>query len=511
MNARWMVALGILIGVLMSSVAPAAQAAPSVDVAEVADVAAASTPSGRELFAEPWTAPYFPVHCLESAAQVSCTPESPADSVAQKCFLRVILTNGERATVCTTYEAHTHAIQAAGGKEGIIQFGCSLGDGVCGMFENAGRGMAAGTTAAMFAVAETMRFDTSTALWSAAVGEWSFWRWAVLAVMFAAMVWAIAAAIVSGERDQLVSAIIRSFLAFPATAATLWLTGHVLNAIDDLTWYVMNRDGPAVLFRTLQQVMWAGGKANYFFGFVIIGLLLIAMVLLMLVFAFRNIALAALIMVGPLAWMLFPVRSIGPQWIVRYLSAVVVLLLTGPLTIGFVTLIINGLASLDTIWNPQAWPLLAGLIFVAFAPFAVFGLFSFIGAVAADAGGSSVGSRAGHAASTVARKAMSVPARINAHPAGRAPSNPRGPRSSTRSSVSGVKRPSGTTETSSATSSRSSTSSGSTTATSPGSTTTGPKTANASAPTNARPGQNPRPSGGPQSAPAPSRPDRRTS
>lgn len=99
MNARWMVALGILIGVLMSSVAPAAQAAPSVDVADVADVAAASTPSGRELFAEPWTAPYFPVHCLESAAQVSCTPESPADSVAQKCFLRVILTNGELSLI----------------------------------------------------------------------------------------------------------------------------------------------------------------------------------------------------------------------------------------------------------------------------------------------------------------------------------------------------------------------------------------------------------------------------
>ena len=93
--------------------------------------------------------------------------------------------------------------------------------------------------------------------------------------------------------------------------------------------------------------MWAGGQANYFFAFLIHGLLMIGMLLLMLVFAFRNIVLAALIAVGPVAWMLFPVRGVGPQWVVRYVSAVVVLLLTGPLTIGFVTLIINGLASVQ--------------------------------------------------------------------------------------------------------------------------------------------------------------------
>ena len=150
--------------------------------------------------------------------------------------------------------------------------------------------------------------------------------------------------IVSGDRAEFVGALIRSFIAFPAVAITLWATGHLLNAIDDLTWYIMNRDGAPGLFSTLQSVMWAGGQANYFFAFVIHGLLMLAMLLLMLVFAFRNIVLAALIAVGPVAWMLYPVRAVGPQWVVRYVSAVAVLLLTGPLTIGFVTLIINGLA-----------------------------------------------------------------------------------------------------------------------------------------------------------------------
>lgn len=409
-------AIGALVGALMIVTAPSAQAAERVNAAPP------MIPAAAEVTGEPWSAPDYPVKCDQTANQVSCVPTSTADAVAQKCFLRVVLSGGDRVTICTTYDGHTGAIQAAGGKEGIVEYGCSLGDVVCLTFENAGRGMAAGTTAMMFAVAEVMRFDTSTALWGAASGEWSFWRWAVLAVMFAAMVWAIAAAVASRDRGELVSAIVRSFLAFPATAATLWLTGHVLNAVDELTWYIMNRDGPAALFGTLQQVMWAGGRANYFFGFVIHGLLMISMLLLMLVFTFRNIALAALIMVGPLAWMLFPVRSIGPQWVVRYLSALLVLLLTAPLTIGFVTLIINGLASMDSIWNPQAWPLLIGLVLVAFAPFAVFGLFSFVGAVTADATGSSLGSRAGHAASNVARKVANVLPRIDGSPAGRRPS-----------------------------------------------------------------------------------------
>jgi hypothetical protein len=180
----------------------------------------------------------------------------------------------------------------------------------------------------------------------------------------------------------------------------------------------MNRHGPLGLFSTLQSVMWAGGQANYFFAFLIDGLLMFGMLLLMLVFAFRNIALAALIMVGPVAWMIFPVRRIGPQWVVRYVSAVVVLLLTGPLTIGFLTLIINGLARVKTIWDPQSWPLLVGLVLVAFAPFAIFGLFSFAGAVAADSLGSRLGSHGARMTTNVARSAARIPTRMGGLPAG---------------------------------------------------------------------------------------------
>ncbi|WP_345752564.1 hypothetical protein [Microbacterium rhizophilus] len=398
------------VGLAFAALAPANAAVASVDAAPTA---ANATP----VTGEPWSSPAFPVDCYRVDAQISCTPQSTADIKPQQCFINVFV-DGAKATVCTTDEGHVSAIKTSGGKPLLVDYGCSIGDVVCVTFENAGRGMALSATAMMFTVAQNMRFDTSSVLWTASTGEWSFWQWAVLAVLFGAMVWAIAGAVISGDRAELVGAIIRSFIAVPATAITLWAIGHVLNAIDDLTWYVMNRDGPYGLFATLQSVMWAGGQANYFFAFVIHGLLMIGVLLLMLVFAFRNIVLAALIAVGPIAWMLYPARTVGPQWVVRYVSAVVVLLLTGPLTIGFVTLIINGLANVRTIWDPQSWPLLIGLVLVAFAPFAVFGLFSFIGAVAADSVGSRIGSGAGRAASNAARSVARVPSRIAAMPAG---------------------------------------------------------------------------------------------
>ncbi|WP_439593803.1 hypothetical protein [Microbacterium sp.] len=364
-----------------------------------------------------WSAPSYPVDCRIGGGQVSCTPTDPSSVVAQQCFQNVVLA-GSRTTVCTTFGGHTQALQAAGGKPLLVAYGCSVGDVVCVTFENAGRGMALSATAMMFTVAENMRFDTSSLLWTAAVDEWSFWQWAVLMILLGAMIWAVTAAVVSGDRDELVGALVRSFIAVVAVPLTLWLTGHLLNAIDDMTWYILNRDGALSLFATLQGVMWAGGQANYFFAFVIHGLLMIGMLLLMLVFTFRNIVLAALITVGPIAWMIFPVRGIGPQWVVRYVSAVAVLLLTGPLTIGFVTLIINGLSSVKTIWDPQSWPLLIGLVLVAFAPFAVFGLFSFVGAVAADGVGSGAASHAGRMGSNAARTAVRIPSRMGASPAG---------------------------------------------------------------------------------------------
>lgn len=420
----FLLATAIGAGIAMSALAPASAA--SLDSAAIGSKATSRTVQTASVSGKTWSVPAYPVDCQISSGQVTCTPTEPTKVTAQRCFIGVIV-DGASSTLCTTYEGHVDAIKGAGGRELLVRYGCSIGDPVCATFENAGGGMAMTATAMMYVVATNMRFDTTTVLWTAAVGEWSFWQWAILIITFGAMVWAVAGAVVSGDREELVGALVRSFIAIPAVPLTLWLTGHLLNSIDEMTWYIMNRDGPIGLFTTLQSVMWAGGQANYFFAFLIHGLLMIGMLLLMLVFAFRNIVLAALIAVGPVAWMMFPVRGIGPQWVVRYVSAVVVLLLTGPLTIGFVTLIINGLANIKTIWDPQSWPLLIGLMLVAFAPFAIFGLFSFVGAVAADSVGSRLGGRGGQMVGNAARSAVRIPSRIGGLPSGIRPAAASGP------------------------------------------------------------------------------------
>ncbi|MCC4248252.1 MULTISPECIES: hypothetical protein [Microbacterium] len=411
----------------MLLVAPPATAAP-------APATAANPVNGVS-----WSAPAYPVTCTAEAGQVSCTPDNPQDVRTAACFLGVP-TSGSTATVCTTYEGHHDAIRAAGGKAIVVQYGCSVGDVVCITFENAGRGAALAATTVMHTVLTAMSFDTTTALWSAATGEWSFWAWAILMVLLGAMIWAITAAVVSRDRDALISAIIRSFLAIPAVPIGLWLTGLLLNAVDDMSWYILNRDGPGSLFSTLQSVMWAGGQANYFFAFLIHSLLMVAIFLLLVVFAFRNLALAALIAVAPIAWMIFPVRTLGAQWVIRYVSAVVALLLTTPLTIGFFALIVNGLANITTIWDPQSWPLLLGLLLVTFAPFAVFGLFSFIGGSAVDSIGSRMGSNAARSGTNTARTLTRIPTRVGSSPAGtRAPAGPgRAPSAAPASRASGT-------------------------------------------------------------------------
>lgn len=414
----------VTIGAALGLAALLVAATPAAAIVHSSPAFATASPAAVEGLS--WSSPAYPVDCTGERNQVSCTPTDPREVRAATCFLGVPM-GDTVATVCTTYEGHHDALRVAGGDPAIVQYGCSVGDIVCVSFENAGRGAALAATAAMSGVLLAMRFDTSTALWSAATGEWSFWAWAILIVLLGAMIWAITAAIVARDRDALLGALIRSFLAVPAVPLGLWVTGLLLNAVDDLSWYIINRKGPEGLFSALQSVMWAGGQANYFFAFVIHGLLMVAIFLLLIVFAFRNLALAALIAVAPIAWMIFPVRTLGPQWVIRYVSAVVALLLTTPLTIGFFALMVNGLADISTIWDPQSWPLILGLLLVAFAPFAVFGLFSFVGGAAVDSIGSRMGSTAARSTTGAGRALARIPSRLGSSPAGTRPMTARTP------------------------------------------------------------------------------------
>lgn len=412
MGSLLRVSIGVVLalGAVIAAGAPASAATPAS--------ATLTARLGSQVTGEAWSSPAFPVSCDRQENLISCTPNDPNQVKPTACFLDVIV-DGQNATVCTTFAGHQDAIKAAGGVPATVDFGCSFGDIVCGTFQNWGIGAAMIATALMYSVLSVAKFDVGGSLWNAAAGQWSFWAWATLIVVFGAMIWSITAAVISGDRSQLVSALVRSFFAIPAVPLTFWLTGQLVQSIDGLTQDIVGQGaGAGGLFGTLQAAMWAGGQAGYVFGFAIFGLIFVGMLLLLAVFLFRNVALAALIMVGPIAWMMFPARGVGPQWVVRYVSAVVVLLLTGPLTIAFFSLVVHGLAAVKTIWDPAAWPYIVGLLVIAFAPFAVFGLFSFVGAVAVDSIGSRLGGHAAAMGSRAARTAASIPTRVGSIPAG---------------------------------------------------------------------------------------------
>lgn len=381
-----------------TSAAAALTAAPSVG----AGMAAAASVSGSG-----W--PATGATCETAGNQVSCTPTDPAENVPARCFLNVKTDSGD-GTVCTTHEATAEALLATGAKEAVHEYGCGFGDAVCVTIQAWGNGLAMGTAGMMLAVVKATEFNTSGVLWDAATGQWSFWAWAVLGVVFISTVWAITAALFSRERDNVLRAIGRAAMAIAGIPLSLWAVGEVVDAFDQLVAYTVNGNGLYGMLTRLQEVMFAGGRGNYLWMYMVSLLLFIGILLILLVFSFRNIALAALIMAGPLAWMLFPAQNVGQQWVVRYFSALLTLLLTGPLTIGFLMLILDGLSALPSLWDPSTLPLLIGLMLVAFAPMAVFSLFSFAGASAVDAIGSRMGDSARRTTQSGLRSAARIPA-----------------------------------------------------------------------------------------------------
>jgi hypothetical protein len=434
---RVLVIVGVLLGVLLGGlIAPGAASAAPVSAAEsssaAASVATASTGckdpnnwwdnlrlnAGSMETCDtdlgwPWEAGDA-LCTIASDAQgvpelVSCTGATPETSGSIECWVNVATdtrgTPGTSTTVCTSSTDQTHRdtiqLAAATGAPGTLQGHCGLADASCVMFEGWSRALVSDAVGGLVGILGTGHFTSEGALWDAATNEWSYWVWAILGIMFCATVWSITQAMYSKDRADLVTAITRTVISWPMIFVTFWLGSKLVGIFDDWTLYTLTRgDSLAGVFRRFSQIIYAGGEGHYFMTFLIALTIWVGTKLLLVVFALRTLGLAALLMVGPVAWMLFPVRGIGPQWVVGYFSAGFTLLLSGPLTMGFISLILRGLGNLSVLWSPEAWPLLLGLVLVVFAPFAVMSLFSFAGAAAAD--------RLGGAAGNAARSGMNI-------------------------------------------------------------------------------------------------------
>lgn len=398
----------------------------------------------------PWTAGEAKCSVISNDAGVpelvNCTGTVPEENGPIACYINVkTQTNGALGTdttVCTSSKSQLHrdtinASMNEGGKEGQLMFGCTGGDGMCYTLEGWSRALASDTVGTLVTIVSTSAFSVEGPLWDAVDEEWSYWVWAVLGIMFAACTWAITAAIYSRDRADMVSAIVRAFVGFPMTLIAYWLGSHLIGVFDEWTLYTLSRgESIAEVFRRFSQILYAGGEGDYFMNFLITLISWVGAKLLNVVFALRTLGLAVLMMAAPVAWMMFAVKNIGVQWVVRWASAGFTLLIAGPLTMGFVMLLFRGLGNLDVLWSPDAWPLLLGLVLTVFAPFAVMNLFSFAGAAAADGLGGAVGHAgratssaarsSGRAASTMARKTASVGRSGANRPSGVLPNGQRG-------------------------------------------------------------------------------------
>lgn len=385
--------------------APARHGEPATVAAAVEDA-----PVTGEL----WSSPAVPVTCNRSGDTVHCTPDNSDDTVERACYFGVPSSSGP-LTVCSIASANQSVLDAAG-KKLDYQWGCQLGDVPCAFMEGTAETLSAEAINFGSRAQSALSFNTNTHLWTTAVTEWSFWAWAVLIVVLGAGIVAITMAAFEGGGSGALQVFLRFFLTVPLTQFSLWLVGTLLNSIDLLVKEIF---ATSDVFGTLQAMLFGGGSVAPLSGVLNTGIVFVATGLMYLVMMVRNIGLAGLILVMPLAWMLFPVRSIGKQWVIRYAAAVVSLLLASPIMMSLFRFLTEGLRSVSSIWDPAIWPYMLGMIVICFAPFAVFTLFSFAGSSAIDAAASGAGRSAAGAAGRVTR-AVPRP-RVGVPPAGMGP------------------------------------------------------------------------------------------
>jgi len=227
-------------------------------------------------------------------------------------------------------------------------------------------------------------FTTDGALWVSAASEFSWWRWAVVLVTILAMAWGITFGLLKQDGAMVRSAVIGGILAWPVAELAVWTLGHLLNASELLTDAVIGSDGGASFEAQVAELANSGSyedRVAVVWGSLILG---VGSLVMVFVFAFRNLALMVLVAFAPLAFMLAPVRP-GVRVITVWASAVLALLITKPLTMGLLALVLQTGQGLESLWVPEALPLLFGIILTGFMPFVAFSLFDFVGTQAAGA------------------------------------------------------------------------------------------------------------------------------
>ncbi len=402
--------LGIVAGLLLVGLAVTPATAGALDPGAGKGFAGIGDPDPNEITGEVWSAPNQAVECVGTGGIAICTPDDPQLIRGHQCFTEVDSNTG-LMTVCAATDDGDYIgkLKASGGKSLKVQLGCGgVADVWCNMQESMTTELVISSIMGMSRLMSVISYNTDSLLWTAAVNQWSFWAWAVLFVVLGAGIIGIVRAMASRERDEVLSAIVRLVITVPLTQLTLWSIGMIVDTIDSLGWYVIDKKG-GVLFDQLVAIMFNSGEGQGIMAVLVALMLEISVYLLMFVFVLRNLALSALIMVGPVAWMIFPMRGIGKEWVNRYLSSLAVLLISGPLILSLLSFTLDGMSMVRSLWDPRIWPFVLGMLLIVVAPFAVFSLFSFAGGMASDAVGARMGSQGMRTGSAALRRGAKIP------------------------------------------------------------------------------------------------------
>lgn len=226
-------------------------------------------------------------------------------------------------------------------------------------------------------------FTTDGSFWVGATTEFSWWRWAVVLITVVAMAWGITVGLLKQDGPMVRSAVIGGILAWPAAELAVWTLGHLLNVSELLTQAVMGANASGSFDAQIADLANSGTYEDQMAVVWSSLILALGSFVLTFVFAFRNLALMVLVAFAPLAFMLAPVRP-GVRIITVWASAVLALIITKPLTMGLLSLILTTGADMESLWVPEALPLLFGIILTAFMPLVAFTLFDFVGTQAAS-------------------------------------------------------------------------------------------------------------------------------
>lgn len=399
---KWVLATLLLTAALALGGASAAVALPpdaapsySLDAVEVWEGTGTST-DGVECWRN---GPARTIYCVtqeesgpvvaECFGQVSVLACTGADYAAAENLECVAWPSGMTATfsgfrLCVTGTAMKDYLDsdAAGAPRVGIDFQCGP-DVACKLQQD----IAASTTQmALENIRGAMNntaFTTDGAFWVGATTEFSWWRWAVVLVTVVAMAWGITLGLLKQDGPMVRSAVIGGILAWPAAELSVWTLGHLLNVSELLTQAVMGANSSGSFDAQLAELANSGTYDEQ--TAVVWSSLILALgsFVLTFVFAFRNLALMVLVAFAPLAFMLAPVRP-GVRIITVWASAVLALIITKPLTMGLLSLILTTGGEMESLWVPEALPLLFGIILTAFMPLVAFTLFDFVGTQAAS-------------------------------------------------------------------------------------------------------------------------------